>query len=82
MVKRVYAIEFNLYESKGGSFKYAFNPKYERKIEYFDKTERDKFINRYLSLIEPNKDLYIDNIKCYVADLNPIEDMESVINAV
>ena len=44
MKDRVYIIKYNLYESLGGGFKYALNPQFSEKIEYFDKFERDKYI--------------------------------------
>lgn len=81
MKKRIYVIEWDLYEAQGGTFKYSLNPILHREQECFDKTERDKFIQKYLYLSEKCY-MYVDNIQCYVADLEPIEDMQSIIDAV
>ena len=82
MLGRVYVIEYDIYESSGGSFKYAANPKKEKVTVFFPKTERDRFIQQYLELTKSEKDLYIDNIKCYTAILEEITNMKNIIDAV
>ena len=78
---RIYAIKYKLYHSNSGGFKYALNPSFEYKTELYLKNERDKFIERYQKLMK-GSDFYYGDIKCFVGELEEIDDMDSVINAV
>ena len=79
---RVYAIQYNFYESQGGSFKYAAHPKFETRTEFYAKHTRDAFLDRYLHL-KKNEHLYIGEIKCFFGDVDDITDkMDEVINAI
>jgi hypothetical protein len=81
--ERVYLIKYKLYDACGGSFKYALNPRYEERREYFSRLERDKFISRYVYL--KNKDeMYIGDVECYFAELKLILDneMETLIERI
>jgi len=79
--KRIYVIEYDFYIGVGG--KYSDPPKCEKNVCYFDKFQRDEFLKKYLSL--KNSKTYginIDNIKCYTAILEEIENMDKVINSI
>ncbi len=81
MKNRIYVIKYKLY--KGFSGKYELNPESEIITLYYDKFQRDEFIKKYLKLTSSvKKDIYYDNVKCYTALLEEIEDMESIINAI
>lgn len=82
--ERVYLIKYKIYNACGGSFKYAMNPQYEERKEYFSRLERDEFIKKYIHLKEKDKEMYIDNIECYFAELKSISDyeMKSIIERI
>ena len=79
---RIYIIQYKLYESKNGAFKYAISPEYVLKTEFFSKHERDTFIDRYKYLASTDRDLYIADVKCYTAIPDEIADMEVIINGI
>lgn len=74
--ERVYLIKYKIYDACGGGFKYALNPSYKEDRIYFSRNERDKFISKYISLKQKDKELYIDNVECYFAELKLILDNE------
>jgi hypothetical protein len=81
-MERIYIISYKFYHVNNGMFKFAENPKFENRIIYFQKEERDKFIECYKDLIKPEKDLYVDNIECYTSIPEKINDMKKIINAI
>lgn len=74
--ERVYLIKYKIYDSNGGSFKYSLNPSYKEERLYFSRNERDKFISKYISLKQKDKELYINDVECYFAELKLILDNE------
>lgn len=79
---RVYAITYDLYEPQGGAFKYADKPVKENQVIYYNRFERDEFIKRFQVLTSTEKEMYIDNVRCYFGELKEIENMDDVINAI
>lgn len=81
--RRIYSIEYDEFESKGGSFKYSPNPEVQNKKEFFDRKERDRFIERFLYL--KSKDMIFDNVRCFVCtEIKNIteKEMENLINTI
>ena len=58
-----YIITYSMYESSHGFFRYAARPTKTSGIHYFNKSERESFIERAEYLIK--NDMYFDDIKLY-----------------
>ena len=84
MLKRLYVIEYRLYMPNGGAYKYAGNPTFEERQSVYTNAQRDEFIAEYNRITSLDKEIYIDNVKCYVS--TGIEDitgrMSEIIDAV
>lgn len=84
MIKRIYSITYNIYNPCGGVYKYALTPEFQKRTICFTQEQRDEFIKEYQRLSHPDKDMYIDEIKCYASkEIEDITDkMQEIIDAI
>lgn len=83
--ERCYLIKYKLWDSNGGSFRYATNPTYKEKYEYYNRLERDKFIQSYIYLKRQEENgLHISDVDCYFSELKKLseEQMNKIINQI
>lgn len=69
-----YKVIYDVYEPKGGSFKYAINPEKFTTSQTFTRSEREDFIERCRKLIKET--MYYDNIKMYFIDYDKLSITE------
>lgn len=81
-MNRIYILTYDIYLPKGGAYKYAAEPEKESRVNYYSKLERDLFIQEYLRLSHKDKDMYIDNIKCFTALPEQVVDVKQLIDAI
>lgn len=81
--ERVYLIKYKMWDSNGGSFRYATSPTYAEHRLYYSRDERDKFISKYLYL-KGKDDMYFTDIECYYSNLTLLTgvDMRALINQI
>ncbi|MFW6311526.1 MAG: hypothetical protein ACOC1K_04750 [Nanoarchaeota archaeon] len=76
--ERIYVIKYDFYPGFAG--KYSDSPKCEKMSRYFGEFERDEFLKKYLSLKNSKfNGVNIDNIVCYTAILEKINDMDKIM---
>ena len=81
-MSRLYILKYKIYFPRGGLFKYAPDPNFEERIEYYQQDERDKWIKAYKNINSPAKSHYIEDVVCYYTDTFTVVDMDTVINAI
>lgn len=80
-----YKIICNMYESKGGLFKYAISPSKVLLDFTYKRSERENFITKCKYLLK--EDMFYDDVKMYfidydnlyVVEIKDIIDLENVI---
>ena len=69
-----YYIICKMYESRGGSFRYALNPKTSDLEFSFKRSEREDFIEKCNHLLK--EDMYYSDIKMYYINFDKLEVVE------
>jgi hypothetical protein len=75
---RIYAITFKLHSPS----KYSVPKNEQEEILCYTKFERDNFIKKFLYLTDDKRDSYVTDVKCYYGELEEINDMKSIIEAI
>lgn len=69
-----YVINYSIYESSGGCFKYAGKPSKAPTQAIYDRKEREAFLEKWDSLLK--NEMYYDDIKTYYVNYDTMEMIE------
>ncbi len=71
---KMYVIVSNLYEPKGGFYKYADPPSKNPYMMTYQRNEREEFILKWKYILE--NESYFDKPKCYFVDFENVSILE------
>lgn len=71
---KLYVIISNIYEPKGGLYKYASEPEKSPYLLTYQRSEREEFIEKWKYVL--NGEVYFDAPKCFFIDFESVQITE------